>query len=461
MSERQSERRQVLAAIAAVAASRAFGFPLALAINIWLARVLDRADFALFGVLTTFSLLFALFAQAGFQTGVVRMLGEAEAGDERFGKPAIFYSALLVTAAVGGLLAIVFFFAGPSILPDISRATPWLFLWAAVLLVARSLNTVTAQALRGIGHVGASANLSGQGDQGGFIRCLMVIAGISLASIYGILDLEAAIIVSIAASVACTIWASALVLSKTGISSSGNEIAATIRSGRKDNFNMMLSEALLYWSWSTAAVVIGGVLIDASAMAGVVAAFQVSYILTSPITMIAGSVPKILIRLQRSGEKEELERVLRGTASAAFLFCLAACAILLAIGPGGFRAVFGSSYSDAYYHIAILSGGILFFVYCGLSGQALLLLGDTTVHRRVMIRVLFVTTPAYILLAMLIGPYGLSIGLVISMVLQKVLMIRAVRHDLDLNTQAYLDPREYVKLYRFGLRLLAQRSSLG
>lgn len=457
MNERQKDRRQVLSAIAAVAASRALGFPLALAVNIWLARTLEREDFAFFGVLTTFSLLFALFAQAGFQTGVVRMLGEAEAGFERFGKAAIFYSSLLVTFAVGGLLGCAFFFAGPAILPDISAATPWLFLLAAVLLVARSTNTVTAQALRGIGKVGASANLSGQGDQGGLIRCIMMIAGISLVSLDGTLDLEAALVVSIAASLLCTLWASVLVLRHTGLTSSMSGIVRTVSDGRHDNFNMLISEALLYWSWSTAAVVIGGVLIDASAMAGVVAAFQVSYILTSPITMIAGSVPRILIRLQKAGEQEELEAVLRGTASAAFLFCLVACAFLLAIGPAGFQAVFGPSYSDAYYHIAILSVGILFFVYCGLSGQALLLMGDTRVHRQVMLRTVLVTTPAYVLLALYFGPYGLSIGLALSMILQKILLIRAVKQDLGLNTQAYLDPREYLKLVRFLKRLIAQR----
>ena len=459
MTAREADRRAVLKATAAVAASRALGFPLALGVSMWLTRVLTREEFAFFGVLSSLAILFAMFAQAGFQTSVVRLLGEAEAGDETFNKPSIFYASAIVTIVFSLVLAVLFYFVGRGLLPDIAGKSDWLFFLAAILLVARSVNTVAAQALRGIGRVGASANLSGQGEQGGMIRCLAILAGFALVVSTGVLTLEAAIWIAIAASVLCAIWSAMILLRHTGTRFDARDIARTMNSRKQENFNMMLSEALVYWTGVSAAVVIGGALVDAAAIAGMVAAFQLRNILTSPMTMIAGAVPNILIRLHRGGDKEELERVLRTTASVGFVICLAACLLLLAIGPSGLRLIFGPGYGDAYYHLAIISGGILFFVYCGLSGQSLLLLGDTRVLRRVMLVVTAITMPAYILLAIYMGAYGVSIGLVISMVLQKGLMIRAVRQNLEISTNAYLHPKEYLRTWRMLRRIIARRES--
>lgn len=455
---RQKDRRQVLRATLAVAASRALGFPLALAVSMWLTRVLPREEFAFFGVLATFSIAFAIFAQAGFQTGVVRMLGEAEAGDERHPAPAVVYAALLSTLLCSLLLGVLFYFAGREALPSIPGGSDWLFALAALLLVVRSVNTVAAEALRGIGRVGLSSNFSGQGNQGGVVRCILVLGGFALASVLGVLTLETAIWASIAASVICAIWALAIVLHHTGAGASATDVVATIKARRHDNFNMVISEGLIFWTSGSAALVIGGMIIDAAMMAGMVAAFQLRNILTSPLTVIAGAVPNILIRLHREGDKEELERVMRTTGSAAFLLCVGVCGGLALIGPGGFRLLFGAEYGDAYFHFLIMAVGITYFVYCGLSGQALLLMGDTRVHRRVMMRVLAVTMPAYILLAYFAGPYGLSAALAGSMILQKHLLIRAIRQDLDLDTRAYLDPREYKKAFVMLKRILAEKT---
>ena len=445
MNRRNSDRRRVVLATAAVAGSRALGFPLALLISMWLTRVLTREEFAFFGVLATFSILFSMFAQAGFQTGVVRMLGEAEAGDERHSPSSIVYASVLVTLGFSVMLAALFYLAGRGILPDIDKQGDWLFMLAAALLVARSVNTVAAQALRGIGRVGMAANFSGQGPQGGIVRCLLVLAGFALAQVYFDLTLESAIWISIAASVLCSIGAIVLVLARTGFGFSVRDIVATSKARKKDNFNMMLSEALVYWTSASAAVVIGGMIIEAALMAGMVAAFQLRNIITSPLSIVAGAVPNILIRLHREGDKEELERVLRSTASAAFAVCMLACGLLAAIGPWGFELLFGAGYRDAYFHFIIMAVGISYFIYCGLSGQALLLLGDTTVHRKVMIKALLFTMPLYVGLAYIVGPYGLSIGLALAIIFQQVLLVRAVKRTLDLDTRAYLDPREYLK----------------
>ena len=454
---RGEQRRSIIKATIAVAASRALGFPLALAVNMVLARILTREEFAFFGILASFSLLFALFAQAGYQTSVVRLMGEAEAGDETLDRASIFYSSLLVTFTFGVILAVLFIWVGRGFLPVVEGEGLWLFLLAAVLLVVRSLNTVSSQALRGLGKVGASANLSGHGDQGGVVRCVFMLAGFVIAIALEVLTLEAAVLISIGASLLCTLWAAFLVLRQTGTRFSGKDIRRTLNTRKEDSFNMMLGEALFYWVTAIGAIVIGGAIVDAAAMAGLVAAFQLRTILTSPMTMIAGAVPNILIRLQREGDLEELENVLRMTASAAFVVCAGACLVLLAVGPAGLKLIFGPDYGDAYYHLAIISPSLLYFIYCGLAGQALLWLGSTRVHRSVMLWVVVLTTPAYVLLGHFFGAYGLSVGLVLSTFMQNTLMMRAVKRTLGVKTQAYLDPRQYWKGFSMAKAMLAER----
>lgn len=440
-----SDRRKIALATISVAASRMLGFPLALLVSMWLTRALSKEEFAFFGVLASVSLIFAMFAQAGFQTSVVRLLGEAEAGDDTHSGASIIYASTLVTILAGSVLAGAFYLAGRGILPSIPGATDWLFLLAALLLVARSLNTLAAQALRGIGRVGMSANFSGQGPQGGIVRCILILAGFAVASQYEALTLEMSIWISIGASVVCAVMATAMALMHTGWKVQPRDIAATAIDQKRDNFNIMLSEAMLYWASASSAVVIGGIFVDAALMAAMVAAFQLRNIITSPLTIIAGAVPSILIRLYKEGDKVALEQVLRTTASAAFLLCLVAVGALAAIGPGGFRWLFGPDYGAAYFHFLIMAAGIVYFVYCGLPSQTLLLLGDVAVHRRAMLKVLAITTFAYLGLVYIAGAYGLSIGLALSLIVQQVFLLRAGRRTLGVDTRAYLDPREYAK----------------
>lgn len=185
---RISDRREVAAATIAVAASRIVGFPLALLVTVWLTRELPREEFAFFGILATVSILFSMFAQGGFQTGVVRMLGEAEAGDRSLRPPAVVYASIVVTLLLAIALAGAFYFVGPQFMPSVGDDSAYLFLISAILLVVRSVNTVTAQTLRGVGRVGMSSNLSGQGQQGGLVRCVLLLLGFLLADMFGYLD---------------------------------------------------------------------------------------------------------------------------------------------------------------------------------------------------------------------------------------------------------------------------------
>ena len=95
----------LIRATLAAAASRALGFPLTLLISAWLARSLTRPEFAFFGVLTTFSVLFATVAQMGYQSGIVRQLGETQSVRRGESPKAIYLAAVLVTLGAGAVLA--------------------------------------------------------------------------------------------------------------------------------------------------------------------------------------------------------------------------------------------------------------------------------------------------------------------------------------------------------------------
>lgn len=434
----------LLRATMAAALSRALGFPLTLLISAWLARSLSRPEFAFMGVLTTFSVLFATIAQMGYQSGVVRQLGEARSSGSGEAQKAIYFAAVLTTLIAGTVLGIGFLFFGTGWLPALRGATDTLFILAAVFLVARSLNTVTGEAFRGIGMVGTASNFSGMGTQGGIVRCLLMLVALGLVAIAGRITLEAALAVSIFASAASSLAAVGIIHRRLEGGMSFTRIVDNGRSRFNSNMVLMMSEALQYWTSSSAALLIGGNILAAEKMADVVAALQILNLIASPLTLLLGAAPAVLIKLRQENRNAELEELMRGSASAALLMSLGACGILMAIGPKGFQLIFGSSYGDAYFHYLLLMIGIVFNVFGGMAGKALLMIGDVRDHRRAMGIALAISLPVFYFGASIFGPYGLSAAISVSVIVQNVLLVSAARRKLGLKTYAYLGPGYYI-----------------
>ncbi|HKT84808.1 MAG TPA: oligosaccharide flippase family protein [Novosphingobium sp.] len=435
----------LLRATMAAALSRALGFPLTLLISAWLARSLSRPEFAFMGVLTTFSVLFGTLAQMGYQSGVVRQLGEAQSGGSGESQNAIYFAAVLTTLAAGVVLGIGFLLFGTGWLPTLRGATDTLFLLAAALLVARSLNTVTGEAFRGIGMVGTASNFSGMGTQGGIVRCLLMLAALGVVAIGWHVTLEAALAVSIFASVASSLAAAAIIRGRLDGELSFGRILGSARSRFDSNFVRMMSESLQYWTSSSAALLIGGNILAAEKVADVVAALQILNLIASPLTLLLGAAPAVLIKLRQEGRNAELEGLMRGSASAALLMSLGACGVLMVIGPKGFQLIFGPSYSDAYFHYLLLMIGIIFNVLGGMAGKALLMIGDVRDHRRAMGIALAISLPIFYFGALIFGPYGLSAAISVSVIVQNVLLVSAARRKLGLKTYAYLRPAYYIR----------------
>ena len=434
----------LLRATMAAALSRALGFPLTLLISALLARGLSRPEFAFLGVLTTFSVLFGTIAQMGYQSGVVRQLGEAQSGSSGESQKAIYFAAVLTTLTAGTFLGIGFLFFGTGWLPTLQGATETLFILAAALLVARSLNTVTGEAFRGIGMVGTASNFSGMGTQGGIVRCLLMLAALAVVGFVTRITLEAALAVSIFASVISSIAATWIIQRRLQGDLSLGGIAGSARSRFDSNFVRMMSEALQYWTSSSAALLIGGNILAAERVADVVAALQILNLIASPLTLLLGAAPAVLIKLRQENRNAELEELMRGSASAALLMSLGACGVLMVIGPRGFQFIFGPSYGDAYFHYLLLMIGIIFNVLGGMAGKALLMIGDVRDHRRAIGIALVISLPVFYFGSLIFGPYGLSAAISISIIVQQVLLIRAARRKLGLKTYAYLRPAYYI-----------------
>ena len=447
-TDRAANRMMLFRATGALALNRLFGVPLTFAISALLAHNLSRSDFAFYGSLNSLSILLVVFAQFGYQTSIVRTLGE-HSSQERSGKASSEFLAALSVTLVGALvLASAFLLVGRGWLPGYPGYESLLYFLAAGLLVFKSLNVLGAEALRGLGAVGYASSLGGQGTEGGLFR-----AAVSIALLIGImmttgLTLTAAVGAAMVSSAVCAFIAAALVRRRMGPASSATDVLDSAYSRLPANLVFMMTQALQIASSGSVANIIGANVLDTVKLAGIVAALQVVNLINAPLNLLNGASPSLLIRLKQEGKPQEMEELMRMGASFAFVLATSACVLLALVGPLGFQTLFGQSYRDAYFHFLLLMPGLLANVFAGMAGRAILLLGDVRTHRRVMIIASVITVPMYYICARFLGPYGLSGAISASLILQNVLLAVAARRELGVSTMASASPGYYARAAR-------------
>ena len=447
-SERVTSKVLLLRATALMAASRLVGTPVSLLIAALLTHNLARSDYAFYGALNSFSLLFVVVAQFCYQTGIVRIIGEHQRAPRTGAAAGEFTGALLVTGVVGMALAGGFLLVGRGWLPRSGIYPISLYFLAAGVLLFKAINTVSAEALRGLGCVGFASIFNGQGTEGGLVRAVISLA--LLATVFAAegLNLKAAVGIAGLSSLLCALMASVLVYRLLGGFASLRDVAARAAVRVPRNFDFLLAQLLQIACSGAVANIIGANVLEAASLAGFIAAIQVLNLLNAPLTLLNGAAPSLLIKFNNEGKKEELEELLRLGASFAFLIACCACSVLLAIGPAGFQFVFGSNYADSYFHFACLVPALLVTVFTGMSGRAILLIGRVQTHRNIMFVASAISVPLYYVAATTWGVYGLTAALSFSLIFQNAMLAVAARRQLGVSTLASINPGFYLSNLR-------------
>ena len=435
--------------MAAAAGSRLAALLLSLVLNGILARVLPPTEFAFFGVLISFLTIIVLVAQGGYQTGIVKSVGEAVADARAGGKVGTSLTAALIATIIGSLLmtAVAYALAGV-ILPPIDGQQVAGATLALVLLMIplMSINVLLAEALRGAGLVGWASSLTALGQHGGLVRAGILLILITAFSVFGQVGLRQLLFISVLSSALAV--ALIIVFIHRNLHWSLDFRGGWLELSRTFPLNLrfLIAQFAQTLSGQYAVTIISGMIFSGQLLAMFIAAQSLSVLLQAPHMLFAGAVPSLMIEAHRRSERHALEELLRYGSSLAFMMTLVIILPFIALGPWIFSILFGQSYGDAYFYFLSIAPGLIGIAFGGTAARALLLLGYERLYLRVAITVSIISPPFYFAIGSAFGPIGL--GLASSLVLagQQLAVVVIAHRVLGVWSYARLDPAFYLRL---------------
>lgn len=444
-----------------VVGCRLTGIAATLAGNILVARLLGPAQFGLFLLISTVISCGAVLAMAGLNEAGLRFIAESLAHG-RLSAARAYLAQMVRMLALATPLAVLLiticlvFFHGVT-----ARAQQPLLLvgLTAVGLALLAWQTVAAETLRGFHDLRAASLFSG--GQGGGPLANLVFLGI-LALIVALRGrLEA--IEAIAALVGSMTLTFPLVLTSLWWTTRKRTTAAQIEvnplaaardeksdgqtlsvAQRRELFTVagtLLSIQLLSFASQQFDVWIGGALLSETDL-GLYGAAKRSLLLAAmPVQMAMLTVVSSIPHLYALGRRDELQQLLRRSATWAAIPSLAALAALIVFPQPLLSLVFGSSYVEAAPAIWALAAGHLALILCG---NPIHVMAMTGFHRTALVvnalatGVLVIAGP---LGALWYGAPGLAAAASASLAVQNGLLWILARRQAGVWTNVGLLPR--------------------
>lgn len=450
-------------ALGVSSASRAIAMIVSLAIGAVTARALTTSEFAFFGVLISFSTVFVIFLQLGYQTGITKIAGEASHGGDRSAVGAAIWAgtaAILLLALLS--LPLLANFAG-EFLPRVNGAQPSNTVIGMVVIycVALALCIMFAEAIRGLGHIGWAASLTGMGQNGGIVRGGIILAAAGVLALISSLDLVVMLIIASLASLVAAIISLMKIARSEDLAIRPAKIAREFKGHLGTNLRLMAGQLLQVLASQNAMLIVAGAILSGAPLAMVVAAQQVRNVLTSPMTLFNGAAPKLIIHAHRDGDKAELERLVRLGASLATIIVILVAPAFLLFGRLIFSLIFGTGFGDAAFYFSLLIPGLLAFAMGGSAGRLMVLCGRERAFMYYSLAMAAISIPALVWAASTHGAVGISIATSAILLVQNVILVVLVRRYFQIWPHAYLAPRHYVALGRSLSARLRRRRNPG
>lgn len=167
-----------------------------------------------------------------------------------------------------------------------------------------------------------------------------------------------------------------------------------------------------------------------SAAARLVALVQISLLIANQV------LPPIIGELHARGERERLERVLRGVAGAMAPPALLILAVFVLFGPAVLRLGFGAFYAEGAVALSVLSVGQLVAVLTGASVPVLLMTGNQRAAVGISGAAAVVATVAALLAVGPFGTTGVAVATSAVIVVQQLATLVAARRLAHVWTHA-------------------------
>ena len=411
-----------------------------------LVRALLPADYSNWILALSFSLIAIVITQFGYQTSAIKIFGRFHHANTRG-----FHSALAGAGVIWGIAASVLLIIFTFTFEVFFHSKDAELFWAIyAMTITRGINTALAEGMRGIGHIAISATLGGLGQHGGLLRIFGVGTAIVLLDITGKLDLTnilwASSLVSVFASAILIIVALKAIQDPRKVTFTSTLSAITM--DLSSNFRLMIAQLTQLGSSRFAANLIGGALSLGSALTPFMLAQQMTQLILAPLTIVNGAIPNLIMDAHKQNNLNELEKIVRTSATIAFFTSLVVSIILISAGPHFFQLLFGVDQGQAFVFFLILVPGFLFNSFTGSAVRALALLGEEQAYAVTSFFITIVAIPLYIISGTVGGITGLAASTSLIIIFQNFLYLRLAYVKLGIRSHAYLSPRYIMPVIR-------------
>lgn len=404
-----------------------------------LARVLPGHDLGVFFLTASLVSFMAIICQLGLNQSVVRDIAQAIARARYDTAKSVAYKSLLYGIAAALACVLLLWSGGLKVIWGILLSEgghaplPFLvFGWIALTTIQSLLGEI----FRGLHAIGGATLYGVQSGTSGTLSLALSLLLLSIFMATGkTISLDLVIVSLVLGQLIC-IFAAALSLVRHFRSSNYEKtLVEPQRVSLSIPVSLMLTGMLIFVVGQIDLWVLGFLRSEAEVAIYGAASTLVKYV-SSVNLLLSTVIPATVAELYAKHQKQELEKMLRATASISSLFALAMASLLWLFGGQILTVIFGVSYAVAAPILGVLALGHIVNALTGNCGVLLIMAGK---DRVIMIATLIssvVTTSLVWVLAEHYGLIGVAIGSALGLAGLNMSMWLAARYYLGIWTHA-------------------------
>jgi O-antigen/teichoic acid export membrane protein len=412
-----------------------------------LARLLTKQEFGVYFLAFSIISLGAVIGSLGLPKTVLRFVAE----NMTLGQPGRARRAIYTALGLGVLGALCISLAYLFIVGDL--VSRYLFHSSALVAIIgltagwmaiSTMQEIMAETFRGFHDIRMATLFGGLatgGKSAGLIMRIMLLACLALLGLMSgwHTDLRTVMLASIGSGAASSLLAALFLhkrISSLGTQGMDNPISAGDE--LRDAFPILIISLTSFILLSAADLWILGIFRSDADVAVYGAAARLVALIAMPLLLTNLVLPPIIAEMYAQGRTAELEGTLRSFSTLSGVPSLLVLIVFMLLGGPILGVVYGSGYQSAA--MVLLSAGKLAAVWAGSCGAVLQFTG----HQRSMLRVNLLTSPLFIIGALLVvrdyGPIGIASMTAAITVLQNAALVLVAKRKTGIWTHVSLSP---------------------
>jgi O-antigen/teichoic acid export membrane protein len=413
-----------------------------------LARLLTKQEFGVYFLAFSIISLGAVIGSLGLPKTVLRFVAE----NMTLGQPGRAQRAIYTALGLGALGALCISLAYLFIVGDL--VSRYLFHSSALVAIIgltagwmaiSAMQEIIAETFRGFHDIRMATLFGGLatgGKSAGLIMRVMLLACLALLlATVGHTDLRTVMLASVGAGAASSLLA-ALFLHKriSSLGTQGMENPISAGDELRDAFPILIISLTSFILLSAADIWILAIFRSDAEVAVYGAAARLVALIAMPLLLTNLVLPPIIAEMYAQGRTAKLESTLRSFSTLSGVPSLLVLVVFMLLGGPILGVVYGSGYQSAAMVLVLLSAGKLAAVWAGSCGAVLQFTG----HQRSMLRVNLLTSPLFVIGALLVvrdyGPIGIASMTAAITVLQNAALVLVAKRKTGMWTHVSLSP---------------------